>query len=402
MRKFICTRRGSIYRADCRMRKLICTRRGSVYCADCRDPYGSLDRRDIMALQQLPGSLVLNVFIKNTFIVVPLQGAEARAGAEARRCKSAPPKMLSPPDEKPDEAETNGHITAQDNEMVEQVVEEGSEASESGAAGEETTSEGDEDDGEKGPVVEYLTGYMPTRGPVASPQKLRPSVLLRQKERMVDRFLDEEISKVRAEKWDRLSKGLVELSTQKFSLNTVRSDMFVPKRRLVINKLVMMHVAQFTGLTSEINALKEKSILREKGVTMEIWVAKRDAQNQGLRKFLLAAVRFQKAFEDRQVLVQYRGFLPNLFLTESYTPVVPRKLAPDSSPRLHNLRARLVFSQKIYHCHAPLEHFMLLCPAFQPGLPDDAEPVQRIYSSTLGWRPSCDRFLFPWEQTRRG
>ena len=151
-----------------------------------------------MAFQQLPGSLVLNVFVKNTFIVVPLQGDEARDGVEARRSESAPPKMRSTPEEKPDQAETIGHIIAQDNEMVKQVVEDGSEASESGDAGEETTSQGDENDGEKATVVEFVTGYMPTRGPVALPQKIRPSVLLRQRERMLDRFLDEEILKVRA------------------------------------------------------------------------------------------------------------------------------------------------------------------------------------------------------------
>ena len=281
---------------------------------------------------------MLNVLIKNTFIFVPSQCDDASGGAAARRCKSAPPKMRSPPEEahgappRDDGAETNEHVVAENNEMEDQVVEEGSEAIGFGDAGEGTTSEGTEHDGEKGSVAENVTGYTPTRGkgqPVASRQKIRPSAHLRQEERMIDRFLDEEISKVRAEKWDTLSRGLVELCTKKFSLNAVRIDMLVPERRLVINKLVMIHVAGFTGLTSEvINAMKEKSILREKGVTMEIWVAKRDAQNQELRVFLSAAVRFQTAFEKRQVLVQYRGVLPNLFLTESYTPMVPMKVTP--------------------------------------------------------------------------
>ena len=88
--------------------------------------------------------------------------------------------------------------------------------------------------------------------------------------------------------------------------------MLVPKRRLVINKLSMMHIARFTGLTAEMfNVMKEKGMLREKDVTMEVWVAKRDAHNRELRVFLSAAIRFQKTFEDRQILVQYRGVLSN-------------------------------------------------------------------------------------------
>ena len=127
---------------------------------------------------------------------------------------------------------------------------------------------------------------------------------------MVDRILDEEISKVRVERWDTLSRGLVELCAQKFSLNALRIDRLVPRRRVVINKLSLLHIAQFTGLTSEmIKCMKADGLLREKGATMEVWVAKKDAQNRELRVFLSAALRFQKAFEDRQVLVQYRGGL---------------------------------------------------------------------------------------------
>ena len=251
---------------------------------------------------------MLNFFIKNTFIFVPSQGDEARDGAEARS-KSAPAKMRSPPEEAPG-APPRDDGAAEDTEMADQVSEEGSEASE------ETTtieSECDEHDGDKGSLVEYVTGHTSMREPgqpVAAPPKIRPSVVLRQQERMVDQFLDEQICKARAEKWDALSRGIVELCAQKFSLNALRIDMLVPKRRIVVHKLCMMHIVRFTGLSPEmIKSMKAEGLLREKGATMEVWVAKKDAQNRELRVFLSAALRFQKAFEDRQVLVQYRGGL---------------------------------------------------------------------------------------------
>ena len=107
------------------------------------------------------------------------------------------------------------------------------------------------------------------------------------------------------------SAGLSD-DAQKYSLGALRIDMLVPKRRLVISKLSMMHIARFTGFTAEmINVMKEKGMLREKDVTMEVWVAKRDAHNRELCVFLSAAIRFQKAFDDRQLLVQYRGELSN-------------------------------------------------------------------------------------------
>ena len=88
--------------------------------------------------------------------------------------------------------------------------------------------------------------------------------------------------------------------------------MLVPRRRLVINKLCLMHIASFTGLTAGMmNAMKRNGMLREKGATMEIWVATRDARNRDVRVLFSAAIRFQKAFEDRQILVQYRGVLSN-------------------------------------------------------------------------------------------
>ena len=81
---------------------------------------------------------------------------------------------------------------------------------------------------------------------------------------------------------------------------------------MYVSKLSMMHIARFTGFTAEmINVMKERGMLREKDVTMEVWVAKRDAHNRELRVFLPAAIRFQKAFDDRPLLVQYRGELSN-------------------------------------------------------------------------------------------
>ena len=190
------------------------------------------------------------------------------------------------------------------------------------------SGEADEQGEEEVSVVEDITGpsLMPSHK-AAEPQ-IRPSVLRRQQERMIDQFLDGEISKVRAEKWGALSRRLVEFCTQKYSLSALRIEMLVPRRRLVINKLSMMHIARFTGLTAEmINVMKEKGMLREKDVTMEVWVAKRDAKNRELRVFLSAAIRFQKAFEDRQILVQYRGVLSNW--TTRGTPLDLDTLWPD-------------------------------------------------------------------------
>ena len=71
-------------------------------------------------------------FIKNTFIFVPTQSDEdARDGVEARRSKSAPPKMRSLQTGE-DGAKKIGHIIAEDIELVGQVVEGSSEADEQG------------------------------------------------------------------------------------------------------------------------------------------------------------------------------------------------------------------------------------------------------------------------------
>ena len=160
-------------------------------------------------------------FIKNTFIFVPSQtDEETRDKAEARRCKSAPPKMRSPsPPEGDDGARKTEHIIAADIEIVGQDVE----ASDSGEADEQGEEEVSE--------VEDITGpsLMPSHK-AAEPQ-IRPSVLRRQQERMIDQFLDGEISKVRAEKWGALSRRLVEFCTQKYSLSALRIDLLVPRRR---------------------------------------------------------------------------------------------------------------------------------------------------------------------------
>ena len=263
---------------------------------------------------------MLNFFIKNTFInIVDTCAQDEEAGREAnegRRTRSAPPKMRSPPEDGPGSPRVT---IAEDTAMADQVAEGGSEASEGREGPEETTtvdtidSEADEQAGEGASVIEDITGSTSMPGhTVADAQRIRPSVLLRQQERMIDQFLDEQISIARAEKWDALSRGLVDFCTQKYSLGALRIDMLVHKRRLVINKLSMMHIARFTGLTAEmINAMKVKGLLREKDTTMEVWVAKRDAHNRELRVFLSAAIRFQKAFDDRQRLVQYRGELSN-------------------------------------------------------------------------------------------
>ena len=65
-----------------------------------------------------------------------------------------------------------------------------------------------------------------------------------------NQLLDEEISRVRAERWDILAKQLVELYTQKYSLNTMRLEMLAPQRRQVIHKLAFMHFSYFMGLSA--------------------------------------------------------------------------------------------------------------------------------------------------------
>ena len=241
-------------------------------------------------------------FIKNSFIFVPTQSDEdARDGVEARRSKSAPPKMRLP---RTGDDGATGHIIAEDIEIVGQVVEGSSEASDSGEA--------DEQGEEEASVAEDINGQTFVPSHKAAEPQIRPSVLRRQQERMIDQFLDGEISKVRAEKWGALSRRLVEFCTQKYSLSALRIEMLVPRRHLVINKLCLMHIASFTGLTAGMmNAMKRSGMLREKGATMEIWVATRDARNRDVRVLFSAATRFQKAFEDRQILVQYRGMLSN-------------------------------------------------------------------------------------------
>ena len=101
-----------------------------------------------MASRQLPGTVVRNFFIKNTFInIVDTCAQDEEGGREAnegRRTRSAPPKMRSPPEDgsgspRDSGAKPNGRITiAEDTEMADQVAEGGSEASEGGEGPEQT------------------------------------------------------------------------------------------------------------------------------------------------------------------------------------------------------------------------------------------------------------------------
>ena len=124
---------------------------------------------------------------------------------------------------------------------------------------------------------------------------------------------------MRAEKWDLLAKSLVDLYSQKYSLNTVRIEMLVPQRRVVIHKLPLMHVAHYIGLTTAmIDAWKQERIFREgkeNGMLMEIWFPKVDARQERLQVLKSACERFQKAYEEKHVpvmVLQTRAGWPNL------------------------------------------------------------------------------------------
>ena len=259
-----------------------------------------------MAFQQLPGQLVLNFFIKNTFInIVDFAAQEYDEGhdvAEARRSKSAPPRMSSFSTDTPNTAPGEDDVT--ENKKLAHPIETSSEE----ASGQrpvddsvyEAASEGD---------GEESSGYMSMRESdqeAAPPRKIRRSVLIKQQERAEEQFLDEEISRVREEKWGVLTKGLLEFCAQKYSLSTLRIETLVPCLQFVINKLAFMHVVRFVGFSpSMVDALKHQGFLWEKRETTEIWATKVDAQkNEQIRLLLPAASRFQQAFVDRQVLVQ--------------------------------------------------------------------------------------------------
>ena len=281
-----------------------------------------------MASQQLPAPLVINFFIKNTFINIvdsAAQEAEGCGEAEARRCKSAPARMRTSSTDRnpntPPEEEDRADDAAESREAA-YSKETSAEDDRSGPprrSGVENEGhdndlayeEDSESDSGKVCSVEFVSGSTPcARKPdqtTAPPRKIKRSTLLRQAARAEEQFLQEEISRVRGEKWDVLSKGLIELCAQKYSLNAVRIEMRVPCLQLVISKLALVHAARYVGFSpGMVNALKQQGFLREKRKTTEIWATKVDAQqNEQIRLLLRAGKRFQQAFVERQVLVQW-------------------------------------------------------------------------------------------------
>ena len=271
-----------------------------------------------MAAQQLPAQLVINFFIKNTFINIVDIGAhdDGSDEANARRCWSAPPTMrtrsTSTPNTPPEE---DADVT--ENEELVHPIETSSEEASGQCPGVESDGHNDDSaydeaidgDGEESTCVEHITGSTSMRESdqeAAPPRKIRRSVLIKQQERAEEQFLDEEISRVREEKWGMLTKGLLEFCAQKYSLSTLRIETLVPCLQFVINKLAFMHVVRFVGFSpSMVDALKHQGFLWEKRETTEIWATRVDAQkNEQIRLLLPAAKRFQQAFVDRQVLIQ--------------------------------------------------------------------------------------------------
>ena len=271
-----------------------------------------------MAAQQLPAQLVINFYIKNTFINIVDIGAhdDGSDEANARRCRSAPPTMrtrsTSTPNTPPEE---DADVT--ENEELVHPIETISEETSGQCPGVESDGHNDdsaydeasEGDGEESTCVEHITGSTSMRESdqeAAPPRKIRRSVLIKQQERAEEQFLDEEISRVREEKWGMLTKGLLEFCAQKYSLSTLRIETLVPCLQFVINKLAFMHVVRFVGFSpSMVDALKHQGFLWEKRETTEIWATRVDAQkNEQIRLLLPAAKRFQQAFVDRQVLIQ--------------------------------------------------------------------------------------------------
>ena len=283
-----------------------------------------------MASQQLPGQIVINFYIKNTFVhIVECCAAEEEEGSEAnsRRSTSAPPTMRayspdgtsSPVSLAPEVNDRD--ITAED-EVAQPVCEDGSGSASDGSGARRCGSDDVEDHDGDGEAAAYESAYTSMPEPEvrpAPPRKVRPSVQQRQQRRSEELFLNEEVARVRAEKWDLLAKSLVDLYSQKYSLNTVRIEMLVPQRRVVIHKLPLMHVAHYIGLTAAmIDAWKQERIFREgkeNGMLMEIWFPKVDARQERLQVLKSACERFQKAYEEKHVLVmvlQTRAGWPNL------------------------------------------------------------------------------------------
>ena len=264
-----------------------------------------------MAAQQLPAQLVINFFIKNTFINIVDIGAhdDGSDEANARRCRSAPPTMRTRSTSTPNTPPEEDADVTENEELVHPIETSSEEASGQRPVDDSVYEAASEGDGEESTCVEHITGSTSMRESdqeAAPPRKIRRSVLIKQQERAEEQFLDEEISRVREEKWGMLTKGLLEFCAQKYSLSTLRIETLVPCLQFVINKLAFMHVVRFVGFSpSMVDALKHQGFLWEKRETTEIWATRVDAQkNEQIRLLLPAAKRFQQAFVDRQVLIQ--------------------------------------------------------------------------------------------------
>ena len=81
---------------------------------------------------------------------------------------------------------------------------------------------------DKASAVTYFVGYTSMRERPEPPCKLKAKPV--EQVQSDNQLLDEEISRVRAERWDILAKQLVELYTQKHSLTTLRLEMLAPQR----------------------------------------------------------------------------------------------------------------------------------------------------------------------------
>ena len=170
-----------------------------------------------MAAQQLPAQLVINFFIKNTFISIVDIGAhdDGSDEANARRCRSAPPTMRTR------STSTEEADVTENKELVHPIETSSEEASGQRPVDDSVYEAASEGDGEES------SGYTSMRESdqeAAPPRKIRRSVLIKQQERAEEQFLDEEISRVREEKWGMLTKGLLEFCAQKYSLSTLRIE----------------------------------------------------------------------------------------------------------------------------------------------------------------------------------
>ena len=264
----------------------------------------------------LPGQLVINFIIKNTFITIEPGAQEETeyAGVCVRRCKSAPPRMRSIV------------VCTSRGAAVEGAMDpDGCVISRSHDGDGGGVAEASSDD--EGSVVAYFSEYTSMRDHAPEgKKKAKPSVLRRQQMRDEDLFLEEAIARVKAEQWDVLSRQLIELYTQKYSLSTLRLEMLAPQRRQVIHKLAFMHCAVYTGISpEEIHAMTCERTLRHTGENIEIWVSKRDAQKRVLRLLLHAAARFQKLYEANSVMVMNSSLRCHLEIPCNSVAMMPLK-----------------------------------------------------------------------------